>query len=155
MSIPVIGDDFKPDKTPAKMKTVVCNLLLATALVFGVAMVSAQTSPVETQASDNIQTLKGKIGPYAVTMQLAPRDFEEGRFVGSYFYNDRPNSKFRLKLVKMETINLHGSMKVVLEEYTATGRHTGTFNGQYECRGDYFAGTFTNSQGRKFKFVLE
>lgn len=137
------------------MKTIICNILLATALVFGVAMGSAQTSPVETQSADYIQTLKGKIGPYPVTMQLVPRDFEVGRFVGSYFYNDRPNSKFRLKLVKMETINLHGSMKMVLQEYTASGRHTGTFNGQYECRGDYFTGTFTNSQGRKYKFELE
>ena len=58
-------------------------------------------------------------------------------------------------MVSMVAVNAKGTMDLVLHEYTARGKHSGTFDGSYECRGDYYAGTFTNSKGKKFKFVLK
>ena len=43
---------------------------------------------------------------------------------------------------------------IVLKEFSANGNHTGTFDGQYECRGGGYVGTFTNSKGKKFRFEL-
>ena len=96
----------------------------------------------------------GHIGPYAITFFMDASVFTAGEEVGRYYYNDRPNSVFTLKLVSNEAINAKGSMHVVLNEYTANGNHTGTFDGQYECRGGGYEGTFTNSKGKKFRFEL-
>lgn len=96
----------------------------------------------------------GHIGPYAITFFMDASVFTAGEEVGRYYYNDRPNSVFTLKLVSNEAINAKGSMHVVLKEYTANGNHTGTFDGQYECRGGGYEGTFTNSKGKKFRFEL-
>ena len=96
----------------------------------------------------------GHIGPYAITFFMDASVFTAGEEVGRYYYNDRPNSVFTLKMVSNEAINAKGSMHVVLKEYTANGNHTGTFDGQYECRGGGYEGTFTNSKGKKFRFEL-
>ena len=96
----------------------------------------------------------GHIGPYAITFFMDASVFTAGEEVGRYYYNDRPNSVFTLKLVSNEAINAKGSMHIVLKEYTANGNHTGTFDGQYECRGGGYEGTFTNSKGKKFRFEL-
>lgn len=105
---------------------------------------------------DYYQVLEGQIGPYAITMYLQDLSLmDESDIVGYYFYNDRPHSKFKLKMVSMVAVNAKGSMRLVLNEYTPKGFHSGTFNGQYECRGDYYSGTFTNSKGKKFDFTLE
>lgn len=96
----------------------------------------------------------GHIGPYAITLFMDASVFTAGEEVGHYYYNDRPNSVFTLKMVSNEAINTKGSMHIVLKEYTANGNHTGTFDGQYECRGGGFEGTFTNSKGKKFRFEL-
>lgn len=95
----------------------------------------------------------GKIGQYEITMYLG-LDSHDGDSVGYYFYNDRPNTHFKLVQTELEAINIHGSMHLVLKEYTPKGNHTGTFDGQYECRGGYFGGTFTNSKGKEFEFEL-
>lgn len=97
---------------------------------------------------------EGTIGPYAITFFRNPADMGEGDEVGYYYYNDRPNSIFKLIQVENTPINAKGSMHVVLKEYTANGNHTGTFDGQYESRGGGYVGTFTNSKGDKFHFEL-
>ena len=97
---------------------------------------------------------EGNIGPFPVTLFMDPTVFEEGAEVGSYYYNERPNSVFTLVLVTNEAVNASGSMHIVLKEYTANGNHTGTFDGQYECRGGGYEGTFTTSKGKKYQFEL-
>lgn len=96
---------------------------------------------------------EGKIGPYDITMTIEFSS-HDGDSIGYYYYNSRPNALFKLVQTKMEAINLHGSMHVVLDEYTPKGFHSGTFDGQLESRGDSFEGTFTNSKGKKFEFEL-
>ena len=108
--------------------------------------------------NDNIeheQVLKGKIGRYPVVMHLNLDAFEVGEQVGYYTYDSMPNKRFKLVIKEQVAVNASGSMKVVMYEYTSSGVHSGTFDGQYECRGDYYEGTFTNSKGKKFKFVLQ
>ncbi|MBO4328669.1 MAG: hypothetical protein J5831_04555 [Bacteroidales bacterium] len=96
---------------------------------------------------------EGKIGPYDITMTIEFSS-HDGDSIGYYYYNSRPNTLFKLVQTQMEAINIHGSMHIVLDEYTPKGNHTGTFDGQFECRGDYFGGTFTNSKGKKYEFDL-
>ena len=135
-------------------------------LFAAIASLCANASELGTEVADEqvttesssvvMQQLKGKIGPYAIVMNLDLRAMSEGEIVGTYYYVSRPHSIFTLRLVSMVAINAKGSMMIVLEEYSPAGKHTGTFDGQYECRGDYYTGTFTNATtGKKFKFVLE
>ena len=95
----------------------------------------------------------GKIGEYDITMfiELSSHD---GDSIGYYYYDSMPQTLFKLVQTDMEAINIHGSMHVVLDEYTPKGNHTGTFDGQLECRGSSFEGSFTNSKGKKFAFEL-
>lgn len=109
---------------------------------------------MEPEEDNPLLCSEGKIGPYAVTFYRNPADIGVGDEVGYYYYNDRPNSIFKLILVENTPINAKGSMHVVLKEYTAKGNHTGTFDGQYECRGGGYSGTFTNSKGQKYHFEL-
>ena len=111
-------------------------------------------SEMEVEADDPLQRFEGNIGPYPVTLFLNPGDMGVGDNVGNYYYNERPNSVFTLELVKNEAINTKGSMHIVLKEFTSNGNHTGTFDGQYECRGGGFEGTFTTTKGKKYKFEL-
>ena len=113
-----------------------------------------QQAETDIEGDDPLLKSVGKIGPYAVTFFRNPADMGVGDEVGYYYYNDRPNSVFKLVLVKNEAINAKGSMHVILKEYSPKGKHTGTFDGQYECRGGGYVGTFTNSKGKKFKFEL-
>ncbi len=104
---------------------------------------------------DYDQELLGKIGPYSVSMYLEDLSSKDvGDFIGYYVYDERPNSYLHLRIASMVPVNATGSMRLVLEEYTEKGLHSGTFKGQYECRGDYYSGTFTNSKGQKFEFIL-
>lgn len=108
--------------------------------------------------NDNIereQVLTGKIGPYPVVMHINLDAFQEGEQVGYYTYNSMPNKRFKLVVKEYEALNDKGSMRVIMYEYTSKGVHSGTFDGQYECRGDYYEGTFKNSKGKKFKFLLQ
>ena len=107
---------------------------------------SAQTSE-----QDSLK-YAGKIGPYAITLFINMRAYE-GEDAGYYYYNDRPNTKFALKMVENEP-NPKGFNKVVLHEFSPKGNHTGTFRGIVEGRGDGFNGTFTNGKGKKYKFEL-
>ena len=134
-------------------------LLLATVIAVvmwsPVVAASEQETSEPSTASVNYQELNGKIGPYAVKMYLRLGFSQESDEVGYYYYVKYPKNVFKLRLVDMEAVNAKGSMHVVLHEFTSKGVHSGTFDGQYECRGDYYAGTFTNSKGKRFKFVLE
>lgn len=103
----------------------------------------------------NYQELSGKIGPYAVKMFLDISGAEDDTEVGYYYYTAYPKTHYKLVLKKMVAVNAQGSMDMVLYEYTKAGVHSGTFDGQYECRGDHYSGTFTNSKGKRFKFTLE
>jgi len=94
----------------------------------------------------------GKIGPYAITLFIDMRACEDDA-AGYYYYNDRPNTKFTLKMVENEP-NPNGFNKVVLHEFSPKGNHTGTFRGIVEGRGDGFKGTFTNGKGKKYTFEL-
>ena len=115
------------------------------------------TNAVETTdtVAHNYQQLSGKIGPYAVKMFVDISGAEDDTEVGYYYYTAYPKTHYKLVLKKMAAINAQGSMDMVLYEYTKAGVHSGTFDGQYECRGDYYSGTFTNSKGKRFKFTLE
>lgn len=101
---------------------------------------------------DNIVSkLVGSIGDYEVTMFYNFNTKE-----GSYYYNDRPNSKFKLVTKRYANAIQHFNgiyeKHIVLEEYTAKGNHTGTFDG-IEYLNEY-QGTFTNSKGEEFDFNL-
>ncbi len=121
---------------------------------------SAQSLPIQadTISADeqtDYQILTGKIGPYEVKMHLRISGAQDDDEVGYYYYTAYPDNRFKLKMISMVAVNAQGTMQLVLHEYTTQGKHTGTFDGNYECRGDHYAGTFTNSKGKKFKFVLE
>lgn len=107
---------------------------------------------VKAQNSDT-QKYEGKIGKYEITLFI-DRPQYDGDSIGYYYYNNRPNTKFKLVQRDYSALNARGSMHVLLDEYTPKGNHTGTFDGQLECRGSSFKGTFTNSKGKKFKFEL-
>ena len=136
---------------------VICLLMASLTQAQIAATENQDTEPAETtdmEGDSPLQQFEGNIGPYVITFFMNPADFGVGDTVGSYYYNERPNSVFRLELVKNEAVNAKGSMHIVLKEFTAKGNHTGTFDGQYECRGGGYAGTFTNSKGKKFRFKL-
>lgn len=96
---------------------------------------------------------QGKIGPYNVTLVFTDFGAGTNKKVGYYYYNDRPNTHFKL-VEKSNMGDPHGYNRVVLYEYAPSGKHSGTFNGIVEFRGDGFHGTFTNSEGKKYKFNL-
>lgn len=98
--------------------------------------------------------LTGKIGPYRVVMFLDIKDCSDDEHFGYYYYVNNPQTTFRLVLKSVDVINLKGSMKLVMSEYTSKGFNSGNFYGQYECRSDYFVGTFINSKGQKYGFEL-
>ena len=111
-------------------------------------------------AADEPMERKGKIGEYPVTMQLIWPG-KESASAGSYYYDSRRKSIFKLKYVKCGEVDSNNltwlEQSVVIEEYTAAGNMTGTFSGSiYNRAGCYtsFQGTFTNSQGKTFEFDL-
>ena len=105
----------------------------------------------------------GKIGPFAVTMFLSDNmeDALEGDSLGYYFYNDRPKTRFTLKLKKYDeetTGNFESfrmSYHIILGEYTPKGFNSGTFDGWTGSLSSGYNGTFTNSQGKEYDFLLE
>lgn len=126
------------------MKKTLLFLLLASFLAIGAA--KAQNT--------NASKYTGKIGEYEITMFVDFSTYSDGDSIGYYYYNSRPKSLLKLVQIDLEAVNAHGSMHVVLEEYTPKGNHSGTFDGQFECRGSSFEGKFTNSKGKVFKFEL-
>lgn len=111
-----------------------------------VAAVSAQES--------NVVKSTGHIGPYEVTMFIDTDYTKEGDEVGYYYYNDRPNTHFKLVMREYTALNAQGTMLLVLDERSPKGKRTGTFRGNKENRGGGYEGTFTNSKGQKYKFEL-
>ena len=126
-------------------KTLVCCLLL---------MLGSLSVMAQTEQEVKYEKFTGKIGPYAITLFVNLEYADEDQEVGYYYYNDRPKTRFTLKLVEYAAINAKGSMHLVLKEFSPKGYHTGTFDGQRELRGDGYMGTFTNSKGEKYQFEL-
>lgn len=158
-SVATAADNIKPDAAEQSVKSGADDMQTEDLSESGAA--NEEAAPVEQQVNSqsvsngDMTVFKGSIGPYPITMHLAdPSNMSEGEFVGEYFYNERPNSVFSLMLTDLETINIHGSMRMVLKEYSPQGKHTGTFNGQYEARGQFYSGNFTNSKGQHFYFEL-
>lgn len=125
------------------VKVLFCSLLL---------LISTLSAVAQTEQEGDYTKYAGKIGPYAITLFINMRSYGE-EVAGYYYYNDRPQTKFTLKMMENEP-NPKGFNKVVLYEYSPKGNHTGTFKGIVEGRGDGFYGTFTNGQGKEFKFQL-
>jgi len=144
-------------RTMKQISVIAAVMLLA--LLVGMPA-SAQSQPIQADTVSaaeqaDYQILTGKIGPYEVKMHLRISGAQDDDEVGYYYYTAHPDNRFKLKMISMVAVNAKGTMELVLHEYTAQGKNTGTFDGNYECRGDHYAGTFTNSKGEKFKFVLE
>ncbi len=124
------------------------------------ALLLVLASPVAAFSGEEISAVRqqdyfkhtGNIGPYAITFFFNPT--ASGKYVGYYYYNDRPHSHFSLYRQKEETINARGSVRYVLYEKSPAGIRTGIFRGQYESSTGYFSGVFTNSKGQKFKFEI-
>jgi hypothetical protein len=110
------------------------------------------SAAAQTEQEADYTKYAGKIGPYAITLFINMRSYGE-EDAGYYYYNDRPQTKFTLKMMENEP-NPKGFNKVVLYEYSPKGNHTGTFKGTVEGRGDGFNGTFTNGRGKKYEFQL-
>lgn len=103
--------------------------------------------------------MKGNIGEYPITMNFIWRS--DCGDAGSYHYDSRPNSNFTLKYESIELVDTDyltfREQHAVVNEYTAAGNHTGTFDGTiYNQAGRYttFDGTFTNAQGEQFEFSV-
>lgn len=95
--------------------------------------------------------LKGCIGQYQVTIVI-----DESTYNGYYYYDSRPNTKFKLKCVRQKNTfnNYCGNFTddVVIQEYSPKGVNTGTFRGSISGsvgRGLSFEGTFTNNTTKK------
>lgn len=116
----------------------------------------------------------GKIGQYDITMHMdigifAERedfpdgdnmfglgmtdmiDVEEGDSCGYYFYNSRPNTKFKLIVESY----IGGDRTLTMSEYTPKGTKSGTFEGSFGKYGSTYKGKFTNNKGEVFKFDLK
>ena len=113
---------------------------------------------------DDVQKYEGMIGEFKVTMVYKTLEefqyTEVGDSVGYYYYNDRPKTKFTLKLKKYETKEIpdfssfHLSYHIILDEYTPKGFKSGTFDGWTQSYNNY-AGTFTNSQCKEYDFSID
>ena len=141
------GQVSDPIATPAPPETIVIEKSVDS---------EVPVSPVQPMEDNGYQVLGGQIGTHAITMYLNDMSTaEEDGVIGYYYYNERPGSKFRLVVESMDAINAEGSMHLVLQEYTPDGFNSGTFDGQYECRGDFYTGSFTNSKGVVYDFTLQ
>lgn len=98
------------------------------------------------------QKFTGKIGDFDVTMVANLRYPDEGDSIGYYYYNNRPNTKF--KLVLEESANTDIALyRYIIKEYTPKGTHSGTFTGTFCTKwNENYYGKFTNSQGKEYEF---
>ena len=103
--------------------------------------------------SPNGHKFEGTIDNKEVTLFI-DNSFDDGDSIGYYYYNDRPNIKLKLIQKEFVAINAHGSMHIALDEFTPQGEYSGNFDGQLECRGSGFEGTYTDSTGKKLNFEL-
>ena len=113
---------------------------------------------------DDAQKYEGKIGDFNITaVYMSLRDIGDanvGDSIGYYYYNDRPKTKFTLRLkdydeepVPNET-SFYMAYTIILDEYTPKGFKSGTFEGHTHHCG-YYNGTFTNSQGKEYVFYID
>ena len=102
-------------------KTLFCCLML---------VLGSLSTMAQTEQEMKYEKFTGKIGPYAITLFVNLEYGNEDSEVGYYYYNERPKTHFTLTLVEYAAINAKGSMHLVLKEFSPTGYHTGTFDGQ-------------------------
>ncbi len=95
----------------------------------------------------------GKIGSFDVTMFVNAQGCNLGDSVGYYFYNDRPNTKMKLVLRKIESPDTV-SNEVVLEEFTPKGTNSGKFECTLFTNGGGCSGTFYNMKNDAYAVVL-
>jgi len=120
--------------------------------------------PPDSQTEQPVQepmVLKGKIGEYPITMVFTANFWDEN-IQGYYYYNSRPKTHFTLKCKKHELEDSNNltyvQFRVIFEEYTPKGNHTGTFDGILFNRAGVsttYSGTFTNSKGKTFEFMIQ
>lgn len=113
---------------------------------------------------DDAQKYEGKIGDFNITaVYMSLRDIGDanvGDSIGYYYYNDRPKTKFTLKLKYFEMKDIpdfssfHVSYHIILDEYTHKGFKSGTFDGWTQSL-NYYTGDFTNSQGKEYDFSID
>ena len=119
-------------------------------MIFATITASAQT--------DDDKLYDGTIGDFKIKVCLSIHDVvyaEVGDSVGYYYYNDRPKTKFTLRLKEFNekwNENLSVSYHIILNEHTPKGFNSGTFDGWTSAMSDY-SGTFKNSQGKEYDFL--
>ena len=79
-----------------------------------VAAVSAQES--------NVVKSTGHIGPYEVTMFIDTDYTKEGDEVGYYYYNDRPNTHFKLVMREYTALNAQRTVEAATRAPSPTAK---------------------------------
>ena len=125
------------------------KIVLFLSMIFATITASAQT--------DDDKLYDGTIGDFKIKVCLSIHDVvyaEVGDSVGYYYYNDRPKTKFTLRLKEFNekwNENLSVSYHIILNEHTPKGFNSGTFDDWTSGMYDY-NGTFTNNQGKEYNF---
>ena len=110
--------------------------------------------------SDDDKLYDGTIGDFKIKVCISIRNVvysEVGDSVGYYYYNDRPKTKFTLRLKEFDekwNENLSVSYHIILNEHTPKGFNSGTFDGWVSALSNY-SGTFKNSQGKEFDYTWD
>lgn len=110
--------------------------------------------------SDDDKLYDGTIGDFKIKVCISIRNVvysEVGDSVGYYYYNDRPKTKFTLRLKEFNekwNENLSVSYHIILNEHTPKGFNSGTFDGWTSALSCY-NGTFKNSQGKEYDFMWD
>ena len=117
---------------------------------------------INASAQEDDQKYEGKIGDFDITAVYMPLRYiggvEVGDSIGYYYYNERPKTKFTLRLKEYDEVmnetSFRVSYHVVLGEYTPKGFNSGTFDGWTSAMSENLSGTFTNSQGKEYDFWI-
>lgn len=126
------------------------KIVLFLSMICATITASAQT--------DDDKLYDGTIGDFKIKVCLSIHDVvyaEVGDSVGYYYYNDRPKTKFTLRLKEFNekwNENLSVSYHIILNEHTSKGFNSGTFDGWTSAMCDY-SGTFKNNQGKEYDFL--
>ncbi len=126
--------------------------------IFITMLLAAITTSAQTD-DDNLYD--GKIGDFNIKVSINFRnvvDAAVGDSVGYYYYNDRPKTKFTLRLKEldedMNETSFRVSYHIILDEHTPKGFKSGTFDGWTSALSCY-NGTFKNSQGKEYDFTWD
>ena len=116
---------------------------------------------ITASAQEEDKLYDGKIGDFNIKVSINLRDVVDaavGDSVGYYFYNDRPKTKFTLRLKELDEDMNENSFRVsyhiILDEHTPKGFNSGSFDGWVSALSNY-SGTFKNSQGKEFDYTWD